>query len=146
MWLLWQLCGEEFVLVLTTLRAWVPLFDCAHSSPWSCPVRASFAFCALPTGAHTLCRVLRPSFGVSLVSPFSLVSRASVVAGVGRRDELFGLTRAWMASSSVGRGAARAPPPPDRLAVFYKLVDKKVIAAVLCRYARAVELGAVAAT
>ena len=51
-----------------------------------------------------------------------------------------------MASSSVGRGAARAPPSPDRLAVFYKLVDKIVIAAMLCRYARAVELAATAAT
>ena len=51
-----------------------------------------------------------------------------------------------MASPSVGRDAARAPPSPDRLAVFYKLVDKKVIAAVLCRYAHAVELAAEAAT
>ena len=51
-----------------------------------------------------------------------------------------------MASSSVGRGAVRAPPPPDRLAVFYKLVDKKVIAGVLCRHARVVELAAEAAT
>ena len=51
-----------------------------------------------------------------------------------------------MASSSVQRGATFAPPPPDRLAVFYKLVDKSVIAAVLCRYARAVELGATALT
>ena len=59
--------------------------------------------------------------------------------------ELFDLTRAWMASSSVGRGAASAPPPPDRLAVFYKLVDKKVVADVLCRDARAVELAAEAA-
>ena len=51
-----------------------------------------------------------------------------------------------MASSSVGRGAESAPPPPARLAVFYKLVDKKAIAGLLCRYARAVELAATAAT
>ena len=52
-----------------------------------------------------------------------------------------------MASSSAGHGAARsASPPPDRLAVFYKLVDKKVIASALCRFARAVELAATAAT
>ena len=51
-----------------------------------------------------------------------------------------------MASSSVVRGVARAPPSPDRLAIFYKLVDKQVIASVLCRYARAVELAAEAAT
>ena len=38
-----------------------------------------------------------------------------------------------------------APPPPDRLAIFYKLVDKGVIASVLCRYARAVELATEAA-
>ena len=81
-----------------------------------------------------------------LVSHFSLASRASVVAGVGCRADLFILTLAWMASSSVGRGTAGAPPRPDRLAVFYKLVDKKVIAVVLCRFARAVELAAEAAT
>ena len=55
------------------------------------------------------------------------------------------LPRAWMASSFVGRGAARASHPPDRLAVFYKLVDKQVIAGVLCRYARDAELSASAA-
>ena len=93
-----------------------------------------------------MCRALCLSSGVLLVSPFSLAPRASVVVGVGCRDELFDLTRAWMASSSVGRGAERAPPPPDRLAVFYKLVEKKVIAGVLCRFARAAELAAEAAT
>ena len=51
-----------------------------------------------------------------------------------------------MASSSVGHGATRAPPQPDQLAVFYKLVDKRRIASVLCRSARAVELAAEAAT
>ena len=42
-------------------------------------------------------------------------------------------------------GATRAPPLPDQLAAFYKLVDKKVIAAALCRYARHAELSASAA-
>lgn len=51
-----------------------------------------------------------------------------------------------MVSSSVGRGATRGPPPPDRLAVLDKLVDKVTTASVLCRYARAVELAATAAT
>ena len=50
-----------------------------------------------------------------------------------------------MASSSALRGAGRAPPPPDKLAVFYKLVDKNVIAGVLCRHARSAELLASAA-
>ena len=51
-----------------------------------------------------------------------------------------------MASSLSQRGAATwAPPPPDQLAAFYKLVDKKVIAGVLCRAARDVELSAQAA-
>ena len=36
----------------------------------------------------------------------------------------------------------RATPQPARFAAFYKLVDKKVIAGQLCRYARAVELAA----
>ena len=72
-------------------------------------------------------------------SPFSLAPPASFAARVGCRDELFGVTRAWMASPSVG-------PPPDRLAVFYNLVDKQVIAAVLGRDARAMELTAAAAT
>ena len=89
---------------------------------------------------HTHGVLRAPPVALSLCS---LSSRASVVARVGCRDELFGLTRAWMASSSVGRCAA---PPPDRLDVFYKLVDKKVIAGVLCRYARAVDLAATAAT
>ena len=50
-----------------------------------------------------------------------------------------------MASPSLGSGAARAPPPPARLASFYKLVDKGVIAAALCRHARHAELSASAA-
>ena len=50
-----------------------------------------------------------------------------------------------MASSSSQRGAGRAPLPPDRLAAFYKLVDKKAIAGELCRHARAAELSASAA-
>ena len=52
-----------------------------------------------------------------------------------------------MALSSSQRGAAttRAPPPPDQLAAFYKLVDKNVIAGVLCRHARHAELSAQAA-
>ena len=51
-----------------------------------------------------------------------------------------------MASSSQ-RGAAtsRATPPPDQLAAFYKLVDKQLIAGVLCRHARVAELSASAA-
>ena len=48
----------------------------------------------------------------------------------------------WMASSSSQHGA---PPPPDQFAAFYKLVDKRVIAGVLCRYARGAELSASAA-
>ena len=52
-----------------------------------------------------------------------------------------------MASSSLQRGAAgrRAPSPPDQLASFYKLVDKKVVAGVLGRHARNAELSASAA-
>ena len=50
-----------------------------------------------------------------------------------------------MASSSVERGAPWAPPPPDELASFYKLVDKQVIAGALSRFARAAELSASAA-
>ena len=38
-----------------------------------------------------------------------------------------------------------APPPPDQLAAFYKLVDKRTIAGQLCRYARNAELSAEAA-
>lgn len=49
-----------------------------------------------------------------------------------------------MASSSPQEGA-RAPPPPDQLAVLYSLVDKRVNAAVLCRHARDAELSATAA-
>ena len=48
-------------------------------------------------------------------------------------------------ASSAQRGAARAPPPPDQLASFYKLVDKSVIAGVLDRHARHAELPAQAA-
>ena len=51
-----------------------------------------------------------------------------------------------MASSSLQCGADRAPPPPNQLAAFYKLVDKAVIAGVLNRHARNVELSAQAAT
>ena len=40
-------------------------------------------------------------------------------------------------------GATRAPPP-DQLATFYKLLDKKVIAGVLFRHARNAELSALA--
>ena len=49
-----------------------------------------------------------------------------------------------MASSSVEHGAAlsRAPPPPDQLTTFYKLVDKRVTAGVLCREARDADLSA----
>ena len=43
------------------------------------------------------------------------------------------------------RGAARAPPPPDRLTAFYKLADKMVMACQLCRFARSVELSSQAA-
>ena len=50
-----------------------------------------------------------------------------------------------MASSSSLRSAGRAPPPPDQLAAFYKLVDKVVIAGRLFRFARSVELSAQAA-
>ena len=50
-----------------------------------------------------------------------------------------------MASSSVERGATRAPPPPDELASLYKLVDKQVIAAAFCRHARDAELSTNAA-
>ena len=51
-----------------------------------------------------------------------------------------------MSSPSAQRGAAtRAPPPPDQLASFYRLVDKKVIAGMLCREARDVELSGQAA-
>ena len=48
-------------------------------------------------------------------------------------------------ATSLHRGAARAPPPADQLAAFYKLVDKEVIAGQLCRYARDAELSAQAA-
>ena len=51
-----------------------------------------------------------------------------------------------MPSSSVERGAARAPPPPNQIAAFYKLVDKKVTAGMLSREARDMELSAQAAT
>ena len=47
-----------------------------------------------------------------------------------------------MASSSALRGVARATPPPNQFAAFRKLVDKRMIAGVLCRFARAVELAA----
>ena len=50
-----------------------------------------------------------------------------------------------MASPSSQRGAARAPPTPDEFAAFYKLVDKKLKAGQLCRYARNAELSAQAA-
>ena len=47
-----------------------------------------------------------------------------------------------MASTSSQSGA---PAPPDQLAAFYKLVDKKAIAGVLNRSARNAELSASAA-
>ena len=50
-----------------------------------------------------------------------------------------------MASSSVQRGAAWAPLPPNQLASFCKLVDKIVIAGMLQRSARDAELSAQAA-
>ena len=50
-----------------------------------------------------------------------------------------------MASSSRRGAGRRAPPLPDQLAAFYKLVDKQVIASQLCRFARAAELSAQAA-
>ena len=65
-----------------------------------------------------------------------------VVGSVAERPELVGYTRAWMASSAQRGAASRARPPPDQLASFYKLVDKKLIAGVLCRHARNVELSA----
>ena len=43
------------------------------------------------------------------------------------------------------RASSRAPPPPDQLAAFYKLVDKRTIAGQLRRYARNAELSAQAA-
>ena len=64
---------------------------------------------------------------------------------VAEHPELVGYTRAWMGSSSAQRVAAWAPPPPDQLAAFYKLVDKRVIAGVLCREARHAELSGQAA-
>ena len=45
-----------------------------------------------------------------------------------------------MASSELD--GTRAPLLPDQLSTFYKLVNKKVIADVLCRHARAVDLAA----
>ena len=45
-----------------------------------------------------------------------------------------------MASSFAERGVPRAPPPADQLAAFYKLVNKGVLAAQLCRNARALDL------
>ena len=45
-----------------------------------------------------------------------------------------------MASASLHRGVARGTFPPDQLASFYKLLDKQVRAAALCRYARTAEL------
>ena len=50
-----------------------------------------------------------------------------------------------MASSSGERAAARAPPPPHQLAAFFKLVEKRVVAGQLCRYARNADLSAQAA-
>ena len=50
-----------------------------------------------------------------------------------------------MASPSLQRGAARAPPPPDQLASLYKLLDKQTIAGALGRHARHAELSASAA-
>ena len=62
------------------------------------------------------------------------------------KQTFVGYTCAWMASSSSHRGAgSRAPPSPDQLASFYKMVDKKVIAGALSRHARNVELSASAA-
>ena len=48
-------------------------------------------------------------------------------------------------ASSLQRGAGRAPPLPNQLAAFYKLVDKRTIAGYLCRPARDAELSAQAA-
>ena len=49
-------------------------------------------------------------------------------------------------ASSEQRSAARAPPPLNKLAALYKLVDKRVTAGVLCREARDAEMSAEAAT
>ena len=57
------------------------------------------------------------------------------------------LQRTMASPSSVARGAAaRAPPPLDQLAAFYKTVDKRVTAGQLCRHARNAELSAQAST
>ena len=96
--------------------------------------------CAQPTDANTVCTVL------SDLRSFRIISRLAFLGRGACRAELFGLTLTLMASSSVAGAAVGAPPPLDRLAVFYKLVDKQVIACVLCRHARAVELAAEAAT
>ena len=69
-----------------------------------------------------------------------------VVGSVAERPELVDYIRAWMPLPSGQRGAARAPLPPDQLASFYKLVDKKVIAGALSRYARNAELSGLACT
>ena len=47
--------------------------------------------------------------------------------------------------ASVQRGSSRSLPPPDQLASFYKLLDQKVRAAVLCRRARNLDLTSQAA-
>ena len=90
-------------------------------------------------------RALSPSLARRDTFRPPLASRASVAAGVGCRAEFFDLTRAWMASSSAESVLAGAAPPLDRLATFYKLVDKRTIAGQLCRYARSAELSAQAA-
>ena len=92
--------------------------------------------CAQPTDANTVCTVL------SDLRSFRIISRLAFLGRGACRAELFGLTLTLMASSYVAGAAVGAPPPLDRLAVFYKLVDKQVIACVLCRHARAVELAA----
>ena len=52
---------------------------------------------------------------------------------------------AAMASPASARGAVRAAPPPDELAAFLSLVDKKISAAQLSRHARDAELSSKAA-
>ena len=109
----------------------------------------------MPTHASTVSShvstLRRKHDGVACRScSLSLVSPVPLVAGIDCRLELVAYTRASMASSSersAQHGASRrAPPPPDQLASFYKLVDKKVIAGVLCRHARNAELSALASS
>ena len=110
----------------------------------SCSPACQPSVCVLLNDAPTLCRVPTPANSPSWPHRAARSRSFPLLVGTACRvpSLYLNLSLLWMASSSAERDATRAPPPPDKLAAFYKLADKKAFACVLLRHARAVELAA----